>query len=60
MLRLVAAGATSKEIAAELDRSPQTVDVHLRTICRKLNCSGRRQAVAFAIREGLIQERRSP
>lgn len=60
VLRLVAAGATSKEIAAELDRSPQTVDVHLRTICRKLNCSGRRQAVAFAIREGLIKERRSP
>jgi len=60
VLRLVAAGATSKEIAAELDRSPQTVDVHLRTICRKLNCSGRRQAVAFAIREGLIKERRTP
>ncbi|HEX3549229.1 MAG TPA: LuxR C-terminal-related transcriptional regulator [Candidatus Elarobacter sp.] len=59
VLRLVAGGATSKEIAAELDRSPQTVNVHLRTICRKLGCSGRRQAVAFAIREGLIQERRA-
>ena len=58
VLRLVAAGATSKEIAADLDRSPQTVNVHLRTICRKLGVSGRRQAVAFAIREGLIQERR--
>jgi DNA-binding CsgD family transcriptional regulator len=60
VLERVAAGATSKEIGAELDRSSQTIDVHIRTICRKLGCSGRRQAVAFAIREGLIVERRLP
>ncbi|MBV9409725.1 MAG: helix-turn-helix transcriptional regulator, partial [Candidatus Eremiobacteraeota bacterium] len=54
ILSLVAAGSTSKEIGAELDRSPQTIDVHIRSICRKLGCSGRRQAVAFALREGLI------
>jgi DNA-binding NarL/FixJ family response regulator len=59
VLRLVAQGATSKEIAADLDRSSHTIDAHIRTICRKLGCSGRRQAVAFAIREGLITERRS-
>jgi DNA-binding CsgD family transcriptional regulator len=59
VLLLAANGATSKEIAAELDRSSQTVDVHIRSICRKLGCSGRRQAVALAIREGLIAERRS-
>jgi DNA-binding CsgD family transcriptional regulator len=56
VLRHVAAGATSKEIAATLERSPQTIDVHIRSICKKLGCSGRRQAVAFAIREGLIDE----
>jgi len=59
VLERVAAGATSKEIGAELERSSQTIDVHIRTICRKLGCSGRRQAVAVAIREGLIVERRA-
>ena len=56
ILSLVAAGATSKEIGGELDRSPQTIDVHIRSICRKLGCSGRRQAVAVALREGLIED----
>ncbi len=58
ILSAVASGGTSKEIAVDLDRSPQTIDVHIRTICRKLGCSGRRQAVALALREGLIGERR--
>lgn len=58
VLAMVAAGATSKEIAADLGRSPQTIDVHVRSICKKLGCSGRRQAVVFAMREGLIAERR--
>jgi DNA-binding CsgD family transcriptional regulator len=57
ILRRVAAGETSKEIAAEFDRSPQTIDVHVRTICRKLGCSGRRRAVGFAVRAGLIERR---
>ncbi|MBV9438970.1 MAG: helix-turn-helix transcriptional regulator, partial [Candidatus Eremiobacteraeota bacterium] len=58
ILRGVADGATSKEIAADLNRSARTIDVHIRSICKKLGCSGRRQAVAFAIREGIIGERR--
>jgi ATP/maltotriose-dependent transcriptional regulator MalT len=58
ILGAVASGATSKEIGVDLDRSAQTVDVHIRSICRKLGCSGRRQAVALAMREGLIGERR--
>jgi DNA-binding CsgD family transcriptional regulator len=58
IIRRVAAGETSKEIAADLGRSPQTIDVHVRTICRKFGCSGRRRAVAFAIGSGLIDERR--
>ena len=58
ILRHVAAGETSKEIAVELERSSQTVDVHVRTICRKLGCSGRRRAVVYAIGAGLIDERR--
>ncbi|MBV8369855.1 MAG: hypothetical protein JO036_13145 [Candidatus Eremiobacteraeota bacterium] len=58
ILSAVASGATSKEIGVDLDRSSQTIDVHIRSICRKLGCSGRRQAVALALREGLIGERR--
>ncbi|WET81043.1 AAA family ATPase [Amycolatopsis sp. QT-25] len=41
--RLVATGATSKEVAGRLFLSPRTVDAHLRNIFRKLGISSRRQ-----------------
>lgn len=41
--RLVAAGATSREVAAELFLSPRTIEAHLRSIFRKLEITSRRQ-----------------
>lgn len=54
ILQLVAAGASTKDIAARTGRSPHTVDTHIRAICRKLNCSGRREAVALAVGAGWV------
>ncbi|WP_367649978.1 AAA family ATPase [Nocardioides sp. zg-1230] len=41
--RLVATGATSREVAAELFLSPRTIEAHLRSIFRKLDITSRRQ-----------------
>ncbi|MGW3352430.1 LuxR C-terminal-related transcriptional regulator [Nonomuraea rubra] len=41
--RLVATGATSREVAAQLFLSPRTIDAHLRSIFGKLGITSRRQ-----------------
>jgi len=54
VLRSLAAGGTSKSIGADLGRSPQTVDSHVKAIIRKLGCSGRQEAVSLARQHGII------
>jgi DNA-binding CsgD family transcriptional regulator len=54
ILQMLAAGASTKQVAAETGRSPHTVDTHIRSMCRKLGCSGRREAVALATSQGWV------
>ena len=55
ILRALAGGASSKQIALESGRSSQTIDVHIRSICRKLGCRGRIEAIAVAMNSGFLQ-----
>ncbi len=56
VLQLVANGACNREIANALCISENTVKNHLRNILEKLQLENRVQAVAFALRQGLIQD----
>jgi len=53
VLRLLAAGLSNKQIAAELFLSPATVERHLATIYRNLRLAGRVEAARFAIENGI-------
>jgi DNA-binding NarL/FixJ family response regulator len=55
VLRLVAAGATNREIAAELDVTENTVSFHVKNILAKLHLKNRAQAAAYAVRSGLAE-----
>jgi DNA-binding NarL/FixJ family response regulator len=54
VLRLVAQGYPTREVAAELSWSERTVKNVLHDVVTKLNARSRSQAVALAVREGLI------
>ena len=54
ILKLLSRGSTSRDIARELGRSPQTVDTHVKSILRKLGCGRRQQAVLVARSHGLV------
>lgn len=54
VLTLVAEGATNREIAARLVISEHTVSFHVKNILAKLHLKNRAQAVAYAIRTGLV------
>ncbi len=55
VLRFVANGNSNKQIADSLLISETTVKAHLRSIFRKLEVSDRAQAVAYAMRKGLVE-----
>lgn len=54
VLTLLAAGASNKAIARALDLSVHTVKFHVASLIDKLGAGGRLEAVAIAIRTGLI------
>lgn len=54
VLRLVAAGHVTDEIAQQLVISAQTVNAHVKNIYRKLHVHTRAQAVSFASHRGLL------
>jgi DNA-binding NarL/FixJ family response regulator len=54
ILQKVAYGASTKEVAHALGISPHTVKTHLERIFEKLGANDRAQAVAIALRRGLV------
>jgi DNA-binding NarL/FixJ family response regulator len=55
ILQMVAYGSTTKEVAHDLGISPHTVKTHLERIFEKLGANDRAQAVAIAIRRGIVE-----
>jgi LuxR family maltose regulon positive regulatory protein len=54
VLRALARGGSSTKVAAELQRSVNTINVHVKSIMRKLGCTTRHEAIAIAREHGLI------
>jgi DNA-binding NarL/FixJ family response regulator len=55
VLRELAGGNRNRDIAAHLFISEETVKVHLKHIMEKLGASDRAQAMAIAVRRGIIR-----
>ena len=58
IVRLVAEGATNKEVAAQLFLSPRTVDHHLRNVFAKLGISSRAELIRLPDLDGSVQASR--
>jgi DNA-binding NarL/FixJ family response regulator len=54
VLRLLAFGATNKQLASRLCLSQQTIKNHVTSILRKLNVDTRLQAALYAIKSGMV------
>jgi len=55
VLRQVAGGNRNRDIAEHLFISEETVKVHVKHVMDKLGASDRTEAVAIALRRGIIQ-----
>lgn len=55
VIRLVADGMTSKQVAEKLELSVRTVDRHIENMMRRLKIHSRIELVKYAIREGLVE-----
>jgi two-component system, NarL family, response regulator NreC len=55
ILRLIALGHTSVEVAEQLDISPRTVETHRANIHRKLGLDTRAELVRYAMSLGLLE-----
>ncbi len=55
VLRLVAAGATNREIGVALDVTENTVSFHMKNILAKLHLKNRAQAAVYAVSSGLAE-----
>jgi len=54
VLRLMAGGKSNKEIGVALNISEGTVKVHMTHVLEKLKAGGRTEAIALAVRKGLV------
>jgi DNA-binding NarL/FixJ family response regulator len=55
VLALVAAGNRNRDIGEQLFIAEETVKVHLRHILEKVNAKDRTEAIAIAVRRGIIK-----
>ena len=56
ILRLIAEGSTSQQIADSLTLSVNTVNTHRRHVMEKLNLHNRADLIRYAVRKGLVTE----
>jgi len=56
IIKLLAKGATNKELAERLFITENTVKVHLKNILGKLGLRNRQQVAAYAVQQGLVTE----
>jgi two-component system, NarL family, response regulator len=56
VLRQMAAGDSNKEIGQKLNITEHTVKAHVKAILLKLNAVGRTEAIAIAMKRGLLRE----
>src|SRR5262249_49767502 len=55
VLQRIAGGKRNRDIAEQLFISEETVKVHIKHVMEKLGASDRTQALAIAVRRGIIQ-----